>query len=149
MSNYSYSGIGLKIELDKYGRQELQKVGEHDFNETTLYHPRTGQKLWEEITVYPEILDNLMSGFKVVVNETELKCVGHAKYDPYRLHTLIVFINWVRDRDYDKKTQNFQILTRNSTSIQESYDKLKEIFEPLGMWDNSNFGLWTTCKNDL
>ena len=55
----SYAFIGVKLEHKDLFKEQLVKIGAHDFPEDVKFHPQTGKALWEmrDVPIHSDFID--------------------------------------------------------------------------------------------
>jgi hypothetical protein len=136
-----YAVIGCILDRSKIAvKQEKVKTFKHDYPEDgeTKFDPKTGIPLWKTIE-YPEYIFDAYD------------CEGRAKV--IKLNGLNIFISGggntpeVIGIGTGRKTYSnggeaydFRPLVEDLDSIKK---RIKDVLEPIGMWDETSFGLYS------
>tara|TARA_Y100000034_G_scaffold37672_2_gene46322 strand:- start:2476 stop:2889 length:414 start_codon:yes stop_codon:yes gene_type:complete len=126
---HSYAVIGILIDKDKlYKEAKTVKAFAHNHPRTMKFCPDTGKELWKEVREpIPEWDESeTLGSFKV-----------HTSTDS---HDHVVGIIAADEAEMRGSGVDFTKLPDNLAD--EKY-KLKELLEPLGLWDESKFGLYS------
>lgn len=128
---YSYAVIGVEIDQKKlYQKPINKKAFEHDYPKTMKFCPNTGNKLWEEVEEpIPEWDDEDELGeYKVYFSTDDTRCfigVIVCESGPYKGE-----VNFVQFPD----------------DLEDKKQKLKDFLTPLGLWDESKFGVYSIMR---
>lgn len=133
-SYHSHALIGLRVPRHIYVAKAFDrkdvKTFPHDFAPAIKFHPQNGQRLWkEELTPFEDV-EKVLSNFTIVtdgeIDRHVYICVCYAG-------------NEINDNGgpYDSLTQLAQ-----SFSISEWKKRMQNELEPLGLWNEKEFGLW-------
>ncbi len=138
----SRCGIGLKIPLQHFRKKVLVKLGKHDFDKSTRFHPKTGEKLWEEREQLPEDLADLTDEEEAEFDglDVEIFDDGVMGERPDNLFICVMTLDVYGEGRDNVEGQIFS--EEDDQLIGTSRKVLQKIFEPRGYWDPENFGLW-------
>lgn len=120
--------IGVKIDQGKLATSKMVKAFPHDFGPDINFHPKTGKKLWMEKAEYIPQYDEYkgtLAGFRVTFTT-----------DNTTMYCGIVASGTHSNCGSEAKRTKLE-------DIGEIKAKLKSALEPLGLWDEKSFGLWT------
>jgi hypothetical protein len=124
--------IGVRVDLDNLMPKKKVKAFPHDYPEETMFCPKTGRKLWDVERVPVDGYDegkDLFHGFRV-----------HAGTNwSDGTHEMFIAFESVRVKDDDGTA--IRHLT-GVNCISEMSKCMQSVLEPLGMWDENEFGLW-------
>ncbi len=120
--------LGIKIDRYRLHEKRTVKAYDHNYPESMKFDPQTGNKLWVQqeslisaINHYDESDDYMLGPFKVIfISESE---------DCY-----VVLSSVSTDRRPKKTEANF------------NREELQQVLEPLGLWDEKQFGLWAIVE---
>jgi|SRR3990172_1462906 len=146
LSVTSYAIIGLSVPPEKAWHQVKRRVGDHDFPESTLFHPTTGKALWEsEWEIIPA------SGF----TPHKFKSGGEDHSEPNfgefkvyvigdrRDNTLQVFVAAVSAVSHAFGRDETARGVCDPDLVRERVGALQAASEQAGLWDPERFGLWS------
>lgn len=127
----AYAIIGIPVRVSHFKEFKVVKAFEHNYPETMKYCPNTGKALWVTHEHYTDAIDE--------------DGVGDCKLNGIPL---------LRTDYYDEEDNFFVVALQVSTDcgdemaefdpkeIKAKKKEIKEVLEPLGLWDESKFGLW-------
>jgi hypothetical protein len=126
---HAYAAIGVLVDRTDLYQTKMVKVGNHDFDQKTLYHPQTGKQLWEPIPGFSDRTLMFASRFPVIM--------GTAAYTELYEQTIVICaIAPVRaDETCDR------MMALDLENLPQAKNDLKEVLEPIGLWDEQKFGL--------
>jgi hypothetical protein len=137
--------VGIKFEKKDLFEIKTVKAFNHNYPETMKFCPETGKKLWsidKWSAKFPglERGDDRFAGLKLVNGPNVYKKNDESTYgfesDPETFYIGKSFqTNGYQD---DKRVS---LITEKA--LAESKAEVKEKLEPLGLWDEKNFGVWT------
>jgi len=123
---YAYVILGLPIDEDKLvtGHTETIKAFDHNYPEYMSYCPKTGKKLWEDkYIVENEIdLDDISEDIESVQDDDKIYAAIFLEY-----------MNLKRDSGS---------ILLEIPNIEEAKQKMRQYLEPLGLWNEEDFGLY-------
>jgi len=123
---YAYVILGLPIDEDKLvtGHTETIKAFDHNYPEYMSYCPKTGKKLWEnKYIVENEIdLDDISEDIESVQDDDKIYAAIFLEY-----------MNLKRDSGS---------ILLEIPNIEEAKQKMRQYLEPLGLWNEEDFGLY-------
>ena len=128
----SYSIIGLKVDPDKLYTEAIRKTYNHNHPENMKFDPETGKKLWETrqepISQFNESEEEF-SGYPVVFGTDR----GEAFICIYCASG--TYSNGGSNSSFTKIDEDFNLIKEKK--------EMKNLLEPLGLWNEKDFGLWT------
>lgn len=125
----SYAIVGLAIPMSKLeqGKKKV-KAFKHDYDESMVYCPKTGKKLWEEVTEYiPEY------------NRDESK-LGEYKVLHQEDDEVIIALDYTSTGKYDSYCEFMNLPSSPDVA------KFKKYMEYLGLWDFDEFGIYNILE---
>lgn len=133
----TYTGIlavGIQIEGKKLHAPRLTRIGNHNFPEEFIFHPKTGEKLWgfHDFTLDGrECLDGKFGPFEVATESA---------YERDGWKVVVGKVLTQETAHYDQK-QKAPIDLANF-DFESLKKELKDYLEPFKLWDESKFGTW-------
>ena len=127
VSYISYAIIGVKVDIDKIFPIRNSRTCDCDVDLSGNFCSQCGSKLFEKKIEYIEGFDktkNILHGYKVVF--------GTDDEDP------IIAAKYVKNSNWD--SPSFEQIP---TDIADVKNKMRDLFGPLGLWDEKKFGLWS------
>ncbi len=127
----AYTIIGISIDKERlFEPSKIVRAYDHNYFETDgEYCPRTGKKLWK------------------IVQDSIPEWDGDEELGEYKVHRSTngydYIIGVVAADDTYSNGGNSVDFTRLPDNLAELKQDLKNYLEPLGMWDETNFGLYS------
>jgi len=144
VSYYAHTFLGLKLDKDQIMVEQRERMFDHDHPDTPdlIFDPKTGKKLWTTVSrVRPELVKFDENEATEEVEEDE-NAVTPSLHVEAGFAMLYVVHNQVSS--YRSDEMDLTPLADDPTWIPRVVEKLKEITEPLGLWDPNRFGIWTS-----
>jgi len=137
--------IGVRLSKDKIYKTDKVKAFDHNYPDTMKFCPETGKKLWKMdswVARFPglERGDDRFASLKLVngpytYKPNEEKSLG---YDS-DVETFYLGKSFETNGYQDDKRVSFI----SPEMIANIKDKVRANLEPLGLWDEKEFGIWT------
>ena len=144
--------VGVKVSEKKLWKTVTEKIGEHDFPEDVLFHPKTGKELWLEYKV--NVINN-GEEFDGVFDRATRTTSYHLD-ENYKKET-----QWIDPYPWWKEKFQSDILVGQILGSCDQYDPfesrdlpdqeaLKEILkvtlEKHGLWEDQEVKIWTLLR---
>lgn len=129
--------IGIRVDPTKLYREKQEKAFKHSYPLDWKVCPKTGRELWRTVR---EPIDGAVSRY-----EGE----DASKIGPYDVtygtdhETAFICIVSTNDTYSNAGNDCAMVSIPVGFNIVEEKEKLRETLEPLGLWDEKLFGLWT------
>jgi hypothetical protein len=123
--------IGVKIDESKLYKKVTKKAFPHNYDESFQFDPKSGKPLWKtEKTPIKEFdeEEETLSGLKVVFSTDHFHCFVSA---------------FGTGTSYDENGYSKIELENSDGFIDKLKKELKKALEPLGLWDEKSFGLYS------
>ena len=129
--------IGLEIDEEILSKEVETKIGNHNFDSKTKFHPETGQRLWGTKTKHidgydPE--DETLLDYKIIRH-------GYGEY------TGKVYVVGFAAETGSSNGGNVVAFTSiglpSANEVKTLREQMKADLSPLGLWDEKKFGLWS------
>tara|TARA_B100001778_G_scaffold334986_1_gene350474 strand:+ start:29634 stop:30062 length:429 start_codon:yes stop_codon:yes gene_type:complete len=134
----AYMAIGLRLDGERLYEDKLVKRGEHDFDSSVLFHPQTGEKLWASER-FPldgsEYIDDTFGPFEYA---------GEDSCERSDWKAVVGRVLTKETAYYDEKQK--APIDLNEIDLNNLKSELRDYFEPLGLWDESQFGAWLIMR---
>lgn len=125
---HAHAIIGIKVDKNRlYQEPRRVKAFDHNYDEETFFCPKTGRRLWRSAPVaIPEW------------HETYEKLGEYKVYLDYQREDdpIVSILKLDEDNEFSEFPAN----------LEERKQELKDFLEPLGMWDESKFGLYCLLR---
>jgi hypothetical protein len=144
VNKYTKIYFGLYIPPDIVAAQRHKVQTTHIVQPTTKFNPNTGERNKSTQQVRTEWqwkapFDKLFGDNEYELPEDGVPLLGFTAAQPYGCDGIYIF----EDSDYISKVQGSEKLRLAfDTDTEATKNKFKRIFEPLGVWDVNNFGIW-------
>lgn len=138
-SFYAVAGLGVMIPHDRLCRKAQMRDCPHDAPLTAKFCPECGERAWREEEVpiegyLPE--GNSDNGYEPTL--CGLAVYVHGGRETGSDHRALVTPSLVRARGESSK----DAVQMANPDVESARTRLRDVLEPLGLWDGSAFGLW-------
>ena len=134
--------VGVMFPKERLFGEKIEKTFDHNYPETMKFCPETGKKLWrvdKHAPLFPglECGDDRFAGLKLVYGPAVHERVGDNWESDHK--TFYVGKTFQTNGYQDDKRVSFI----NEKVLTEAKAEVKAKLEPLGLWNEDNFGVWT------
>ena len=128
----AYTVIGCRVPDSRMYRETQVKAFDHNFGEDMKFDPQTGKPLW--------ITERMLVNGDDYLDQSDFGGFYAVTDDPERPDFYYIGVGSESSPKYDHGNGP----ARMDFPVEDEVKaRLKEYLEPLGLWDEAEFGIWT------